>query len=155
MAGKCGYDLRGQEMLLDALCAMGLLTKQGKAYRNTEESRSLLSKDSEQYLGYIIAHHFHILYSMGPQMCREVIRKAVGILVRGGILYIGNLARDSLIKALSRPAPCRTALQVCPRPFQTYLSSALPCPYHKPFPTPPRSHSLGYQHRFRGTPRTP
>ena len=99
MAGKCGYDLRGQEMLLDALSAMGLPTKQGKAYRNTEESRSLLSKDSEQHLGYIIAHHFHILYSMGPQMCREVIRKAVGTLVRGRILYIHdfllNENRDS------------------------------------------------------------
>lgn len=61
LASSTGYDLRGTEILLDALCAMGLLTKKGKVYRNTEESRLFLAKDSEQYLGYIIAHHFHLM----------------------------------------------------------------------------------------------
>ncbi len=61
LAVNCGCDARALEMLLDALCAMGLLVKEGGCYRNTRESMMFLCKESEQYLGYIIAHHFHLM----------------------------------------------------------------------------------------------
>ena len=61
LAESCGCDSRALEMLLDALCAMGLLIKENGGYRNTPESKMFLSKDSDQYLGHIVAHHFHLM----------------------------------------------------------------------------------------------
>lgn len=61
LARRSGYNVRALEMLLNALCAMGLLIKEGDRYKNTEESRTFLSRDSERYLGYIISHHFHLM----------------------------------------------------------------------------------------------
>ena len=50
-------------MLLNALAAMGLLTKSGGRFSNTPESRTFLSKDSEQYIGYMLMHHHHLMHS--------------------------------------------------------------------------------------------
>jgi len=49
--------------LLDALTAMGLLTKDIGDYANTEASRTYLSMDSDRYIGYIIQHHHHLVAS--------------------------------------------------------------------------------------------
>ena len=49
--------------LLDALAAMGLLTKDADGYANTEASRTYLSMDSDRYIGYIIRHHHHLMAS--------------------------------------------------------------------------------------------
>lgn len=49
--------------LLDAVAAMGLLTKDAAGYANTEASRTYLSADSDRYLGYIIRHHHHLVGS--------------------------------------------------------------------------------------------
>ncbi len=49
--------------LLDALVAMGLLSKDVDGYANTEASRTYLCADSEHYLGYIIRHHHHLVPS--------------------------------------------------------------------------------------------
>jgi hypothetical protein len=49
--------------LLDALAAMGLLTKAAGGYANTEASRTYLSMDSDRYIGYIIRHHHHLVAS--------------------------------------------------------------------------------------------
>ncbi len=61
VAEKTSTDQRGAEYLLNALCAMGLLSKEGNLYRNTKETRKLLCKDSAAYIGHIILHHHHIL----------------------------------------------------------------------------------------------
>lgn len=61
VAGLIGGDLRGTEYLLNALCAMGLLSKEDALYSNTPEARTLLCKDSSTYIGHIILHHHHIL----------------------------------------------------------------------------------------------
>lgn len=60
-AGLTGYSLRGLSALLDALVAMGLLTAEGDRYRPTPFSRRYLSRDSDEYLGYIIGHHHHLV----------------------------------------------------------------------------------------------
>ncbi len=49
--------------LLDALSAMGLLSKQAEKYGNTRIGRTFLSKDSDQYLGHMILHHHHLVES--------------------------------------------------------------------------------------------
>lgn len=61
IAGDRGYDLRGATALLNALSAMGLIVKKGERYSNREGSKSLLIKDSPQYIGHIVMHHHHLV----------------------------------------------------------------------------------------------
>lgn len=49
--------------LLDAVVAMGLLTKEASGYANTAASRMSLCTDSDGYIGYIIRHHYHLMGS--------------------------------------------------------------------------------------------
>lgn len=60
MTQKTGWDARGLTMLLDALAAMALLTKTSAGYANTQAADDFLSKDSNQYIGYMIQHHHHL-----------------------------------------------------------------------------------------------
>lgn len=54
---------RALSMLLNALCAMGLLRKENDRFGNTEESRLFLDRSSERYQGHIILHHHHLMPS--------------------------------------------------------------------------------------------
>jgi SAM-dependent methyltransferase len=60
IAEKTGWDARGTTMLLDALAAMDLLTKTSRGYANTQAAGEFLSKNSDQYIGYMIQHHHHL-----------------------------------------------------------------------------------------------
>jgi len=61
LASATGSSLRGISLLLNALVAMGLLTVEGGRYHPTIFSRRFLSRDSDDYLGYIIGHHHHLV----------------------------------------------------------------------------------------------
>ncbi len=64
LANELKADERALTMLLDALCAMRLLSKSGGGdYKNTPEARYFLCKDSGDYLGYIIMHHHFLMDS--------------------------------------------------------------------------------------------
>jgi precorrin-6B methylase 2 len=63
LAGKAGCSERGLTMLLNALTAMGLLAREGEAYRSTAAAIAYLSKGSDHYLGHIIQHHAHLMQS--------------------------------------------------------------------------------------------
>jgi len=63
MARKFDTDVRGVNALLNALTAMGLLTKEREQYANTPESKSLLVKNSPEYIGHIIMHHHHLVHA--------------------------------------------------------------------------------------------
>jgi len=63
VAEKLQADERGTAMLLNAVSAMGLLTKSGDRYSNTSQSKILLSKDSPRYIGHMIMHHHHLVQS--------------------------------------------------------------------------------------------
>jgi predicted O-methyltransferase YrrM len=56
-------DLRGITMLLNALKALDLLIHRDGRYANTAAGKSLLSNDSDQYLGHLIMHHHHLMAS--------------------------------------------------------------------------------------------
>mgnify|MGYP001457174331 CR=1 FL=1 len=63
-ARKLGVDQRALAMLLDALTAMGLLSKsEDGRYSNTPESLDFLSKESPRYIGFMIMHHHHLVDS--------------------------------------------------------------------------------------------
>ncbi len=63
IAQKLNVDKRGVTMLLNAFSAMNLLVKKDDKYSNTPASASFLSKDSPQYIGYIIMHHHQLMDS--------------------------------------------------------------------------------------------
>ncbi|MEA2060857.1 MAG: methyltransferase [Thermodesulfobacteriota bacterium] len=63
LADKLNLDARGLSMLLNALCAMALLKKEEDGYANTSASLTLLSKESPEYIGYMIMHHHHLVES--------------------------------------------------------------------------------------------
>jgi len=75
IAQKLDGDERGVCTLLNALTAMELLTKSHSNYANTRISGTFLSKDSPQYIGYMIMHHYHLVDSW-HQLDRAVIRGA-------------------------------------------------------------------------------
>ncbi|MBC7963042.1 MAG: SAM-dependent methyltransferase [Steroidobacteraceae bacterium] len=56
-----GSDERGMTMLLNALAAMGLLDKFENKFSIPPFSATYLSKDSDNYLGYIILHHHNLM----------------------------------------------------------------------------------------------
>ena len=58
-----GADPRGLAMLLDSLCALKLLVKEGDRYLATPFAAEYLSRDSDKYLGHIILHHHHLMES--------------------------------------------------------------------------------------------
>lgn len=61
IAQRLSCDVRGLEMLLNALSAMGLLKKKQGKYANTDASKTFLVKESPRYIGYIIMHHYHLV----------------------------------------------------------------------------------------------
>ncbi|MFO7751263.1 MAG: methyltransferase [Desulfobacteraceae bacterium] len=63
LAEKLDLDARALFMLLNALCAMGLLTKKGDDYASTPEAYTLLSKASSGYVGHMVMHHHHLVES--------------------------------------------------------------------------------------------
>ena len=56
-------DLRGVSALLNALTAMELLDKAKDKFSNTDFSKQFLSKDSQDYTGFILLHHHHLMAS--------------------------------------------------------------------------------------------
>lgn len=63
VAQRIAGDQRGTAMLLDALCAMELLTKDREHYRISRFAHDYLSSHSTDYLGHILMHHHHLVES--------------------------------------------------------------------------------------------
>lgn len=63
MVHRLDTDQRATTMLLNAVTAMGFLTKDGEKYANTEAATTFLSQSSPQYLGHIIQHQNHLVSS--------------------------------------------------------------------------------------------
>ncbi len=63
LAEKLDADEHGVKVLLNALCAMGLLDKSDGFYSNTPLSRKFLCTDSKEYKGNMIMHHHHLMAS--------------------------------------------------------------------------------------------
>ncbi|MDR0239747.1 MAG: methyltransferase domain-containing protein [Deltaproteobacteria bacterium] len=61
LARQLGCDLRGLATLLTALCALGLLQKEGDHYAADAAARQYLSEQSPEYFGHIILHHQHLV----------------------------------------------------------------------------------------------
>ncbi|MDR3074324.1 MAG: methyltransferase domain-containing protein [Deltaproteobacteria bacterium] len=60
LARAAACDPRGLEMLATALTALGFLERSGAGLALPEHSRRYLSRNSEEYVGFIIKHHMDI-----------------------------------------------------------------------------------------------
>jgi len=56
-------DKRGLCLILNSLSALELLIKTDRHYSNSQAASTFLSKDSPQYLGFMIMHHHHLMES--------------------------------------------------------------------------------------------
>jgi len=63
LAHRLDADQRATAMLLNAVTAMGFLTKNGERYANTEAATTFLSQRSQQYVGHIVQHQYHLVPS--------------------------------------------------------------------------------------------
>ncbi len=63
IAGKTGADKDGVTRLLEAMVAMGLVEKRQGLYANGQAAERWLVKDSPDYMGYMILHHYQLLQS--------------------------------------------------------------------------------------------
>lgn len=60
---KLKGNKRGLSVLLNALSALELLEKKNEKYSNSPPALTFLSKDSQQYIGFMIMHHHHLMES--------------------------------------------------------------------------------------------
>ena len=65
IARKIDASQRGVGILLNALSALKLISKVGEKYSNTPFAQKFLSKNSRQYIGYMILHHHHLVDAWG------------------------------------------------------------------------------------------
>lgn len=63
LATRLSLNERGLVMLLDALVALELLSKEGQNYQAAPFASKFLSTNSSGYLGHIILHHHHLVDS--------------------------------------------------------------------------------------------
>ncbi len=63
LAERLNVNERALAMLLNALCALGLLKKTADRYANTRDSLAFLSREAPGYIGHIIMHHHHLVDS--------------------------------------------------------------------------------------------
>lgn len=63
IAAKLKLDKRAATMLLNALTAMNLLSKEDDRFSNTIAAETFLSKESPRHIGYMIMHHHHLVDS--------------------------------------------------------------------------------------------
>jgi hypothetical protein len=96
VAGRLGVDRRALTMLLNALTAMGLLSKTQDKYSNTPPSLAFLSKESPQYIGFMIMHHHHLVDSWSR--LDEAVQ--TGRAVRGRVSFADEDVRESFLMGM-------------------------------------------------------
>ena len=106
IAQKINGNLRGVTMLLNALTAMNLLIKKDSRYANTPAGTSFLSKDSPDYLGFMIMHHHHLMESWAH--LDQTVKTGKPLRTRSS--YSGDERRESFLMGMFN-----IAMRVAPR----------------------------------------
>ncbi|MBF0474020.1 MAG: hypothetical protein HQK93_09875 [Nitrospirae bacterium] len=90
-AKKIGCDTIALDKLLNALTAMGLITKSGSNFSNTSGSYEYLSTQSPKYIGYMIKHHHHLVEGFSKLDTSVMTGKPV----RGRASFTDEVQRES------------------------------------------------------------
>lgn len=93
LAPGLGCDARALDMLLTAMCGLGLLTRQGDVFALTEQARAFLVRTQPGYQGHIIRHHMNLVESFGNMA--QAVR--TGKRVRGGKTWTEADRQDFLL----------------------------------------------------------
>ncbi|MCD4674895.1 MAG: SAM-dependent methyltransferase [Desulfobacula sp.] len=93
---KLKLDKRGLAMLLNALSALELLIKKDGKYSNSPPALTFLSKESGQYLGFMIMHHHHLMESW-HKMDKAIIE---GMPTRNRSSYSDEERRESFLMGM-------------------------------------------------------
>ncbi|MFZ5648903.1 MAG: DUF2284 domain-containing protein [Bacillota bacterium] len=94
IAGITGCSLRGMERFLQALCALGLINRNGEVFYNAAISRQYLVKDREDYQGdSILWRKYLASYWQGLEEC---IRSG------GRVIYPSDEDTDRLVNRVRR-----------------------------------------------------
>jgi SAM-dependent methyltransferase len=96
LAEKIQAKPRALEMLLNAMVAMGLLSKTKDSFSNTSASLEYLCTDASGYIGYMIKHHHHLVESWGR--LHESVRS--GTSVSAGIDQTGDEWRENFLMGM-------------------------------------------------------
>jgi SAM-dependent methyltransferase len=106
LASEINAPVDAVSRLLDAVVAMGLLTKDASGYANTGASRISLCTDSDRYIGYIIRHHHHLMGSWARLPEAVLSGKPIRLPVREK----GEAAREAFLMGMFN-----LAMQLAPR----------------------------------------
>src|ERR1039457_871827 len=79
IASMIGTDPRATDRLMNALCAMGLLTKENSRFSNSQGARECLVQDSPGYLGGLM-HTVHLWDTWTT--LTEAVRTGTGVRLR-------------------------------------------------------------------------
>ena len=60
IASELSLSKRGAKAIVSALTALGFLEKEGEIYYDSREAVEFLSKNSPEYLGYMVRHHHYL-----------------------------------------------------------------------------------------------
>jgi hypothetical protein len=96
IAKRIEAEPRAVTMLLNALVAMELFEKKNDLFASTPSGRTFLSKASEQYIGYMIMHHHHLVHSWSEL---DVAVKT-GKPVRGSSAFGDEEKRESFLMGM-------------------------------------------------------
>jgi hypothetical protein len=96
LADNLKTDERALTMLLNALVAMELLSKSEGKFSNTSAGLTFLSKDSPQYLGFMVMHHHHLVESWSQ--LDQAVRS--GRPVRGRVSFEDESKRESFLMGM-------------------------------------------------------
>ena len=96
LAKEANADKRALEMLLNALCAMDLITKNRDNYANSGAGSQFLSRASDQYMGHIISHHHFLMPSWAH--LKEAVRS--GKPVRKGAVTATDEQREAFLMGM-------------------------------------------------------
>ena len=123
LSGRLGCDTRALTILLDALAAMGLLEKQGGAYRTPPAAAPFLSRESPRSVIPMILHAAHLWESwsdLTPIVRRTAPSEAPASSARdadelsafiGAMHVVGRRLAEKVVAAI-QPGPARNLLDV-------------------------------------------
>lgn len=107
LSGILNTDSRALVMLLNALAALGLVTKEGEQYAATPFTAEYLSRTAPDYLGHIIMHHHFLMKSWSD--LDEAVKS--GSPVRHRVSHAADeLERESFLMGMFN-----LAMQIAPR----------------------------------------
>lgn len=93
LAPGLSCDARALDMLLTAMCGLGLLIRKGDAFALSEQAAAFLVRSSPRYQGHIIRHHMNLVESFGH--LSQAVR--TGKRVRGGQAWTEADRQDFLL----------------------------------------------------------